>query len=119
MPRSFNWKSILGDLGAGDTRSRIRIAIGGLLLANLIAGWATIKPVGGSAEELDAQVASLRQQILQRQVTLKRTRAIYAKMEQARNAGDKFMTEYFMARKTASSTILSELGTAAKESGMK
>lgn len=120
MPRNFDVKSWFGKLSTTrDSRMNIRLVLGILLLANIIAAWTAVRPVGGSAEELDAQVALLRQSIQQKQAVLKRTRAIYAKMEQARNAGDDFMGHYFMSRKTASSTILSELATAAKESGMK
>ncbi len=119
MPRNFDLKSLTGKFSTRDPKNSVRLVLGVLVVANLLAAWATVKPVGGSAEELDAQVAILRQQIQQKSVQLKRTRAIYAKMEQARNAGDSFMTHYFMSRKTASSTILSELATAAKESGMK
>ncbi len=120
MPRNFDVKSLLGKLSnTRDARTSMRLVLGILLLANIVAAWAVVRPVGGSAEELDGQVARLRQEIMQKQSVLKRTRAIYVKMEQARNAGDDFMGHYFMSRKTASSTILSELMTAAKESGMK
>jgi len=120
MPRNFDLKTLLGGMyNSRDPRVSIRLVLGILLLANIIAAWATVKPVGGSAEELDAQVATLRVQIQQKQAVLKRTQSIFAKMESARNAGDNFMGHYFMTRKTASSTILSELMTSAKESGMK
>jgi len=102
-----------------DPRFIVRAILGVLLLANLIAAWAVFRPVGGSAEDLNAQLLSMRQQVVQRQKVLKNLRSLASKMDQARQAGDNFLNGYFMARHTASSTILSELGKAAKESGIK
>ena len=102
-----------------DPRFIARAGIGTLLLANLIAAYAVFYPVGGSAEELDAQISTMRSQLQQRQAAMARTRSLVSKIEQARTSGDQFLTEYFMDRRTASSTILSELDRAAKEAGMR
>jgi type IV pilus assembly protein PilO len=118
MPRSFK----LFQLPAGatkDPRLIARAVIGILLVANLMAAYAVFRPLGGSAEELDAQVASLQTQLQQRQASLQRLRALVSKIEQARAAGDEFLSTYFMDRRTASSTIIGELSTAAQEAGMK
>lgn len=104
---------------ARDPRFIVRAILGLLLLANLIAAWAVFRPVGGSAEDLNTQLLSMRQQMVQRQAALKRLRLLASKMDHAREAGDSFLNGYFMARHTASSTILSELVKAAKDSGIK
>jgi Tfp pilus assembly protein PilO len=102
-----------------DPRFIARAVIGVLLVANLVAAFAVFQPLGGSAEELDAEVARLQAQLQQRQAGLQRLRALVAKIEQARAAGDEFLTTYFMDRRTLSSTIVGELSSAAKEAGIR
>ena len=96
-----------------------RVVIGVLLLLNLLAAYAVFRPLGGSAEELDAQVASMQAQLQQRQASLKRLRALVSKIEQARASGDEFLNTYFMDRRTTASTIVGELATAAKDAGIR
>src|SRR5262245_10747963 len=118
MPKSF--KGFRLPAGAStDTRFLARVALARSLLANLGAAYGVLQPFGGSAEELDEQVVSMRHQIQQRQSGLQRLRAFVSKTEQARTSGDEFLGTYFMDRRTASSTIVSELSGAAKEAGMK
>jgi len=102
-----------------DPRFIARTVIAVLLVANLMAAYAVFRPLGGSAEELDAEVASLQVQLQQRQASLQRLRALVSKIEQARKAGDDFLTTYFMDRRTLSSTIIGELSAAAKDAGMR
>lgn len=118
MRRSFkNFKLPAGF--SRDPRLVMRVVIGTLLAANLVAAFTVFRPVGGSAEELELNVASGRQQILQKQATIKRLQFLAAKIEQAKNKGDSFIDTYFMSRHTTSSTILDELLKAAKDSGIK
>lgn len=102
-----------------EPRAVARVVIGALLLANIVAAWMVFSPVGGSAEELEAQIASTRAQIQQRQATVNRLRVIVDRVGQARTGTDQFLGTYFMTRRTASSTIVSELIRNARESGMK
>jgi type IV pilus assembly protein PilO len=118
MPRSF--KGFRLPAGATkDPRFIARVVIGVLLTANLVAAFAVFRPLGGSAEELDAEVARLQAQLQKRQAGLQRLRGLVSKIEQARAAGDDFLTTYFMDRRTFSSTIVGELSTAAKEAGIR
>jgi type IV pilus assembly protein PilO len=102
-----------------DPRFVARVVIGALLVANLLAAYAVFQPVGGSAEELEAEAISIRQQVQQRQGALQRSRALVSKIEQARASGDEFLGTYFMDRRTASSTIVAELANAAKDAGIR
>jgi Tfp pilus assembly protein PilO len=102
-----------------DPRFIARAVIGVLLFANLLAAYAVFQPLGGSAEELDGEATSIRQQVQQRQAALQRMRALVSKIEQARTSGDEFLTTYFMDRRTASSTIVAELSHAAKDAGIR
>ena len=117
MPRNFSLRLPPG--AARDPRFIARVVIGALLVANLLAAYAVFQPLGGSAEELDEQVAAMRLQIQQRQASLQRMRTLVAKIEQARQSGDEFLGTYFMDRQTMSSTIVQELASAAKEAGMR
>ena len=102
-----------------DPRVVMRAVIGILLAANLIAAFTVFRPVGGSAEQLEMDVARGKDQIIQKQVAIKRLQFLASKIEQAKSAGDHFMDAYFMSRRTTSSTIMEELMKAAKESGIK
>lgn len=117
MPKSFNFKLPSG--AKKDPRFIARAALGTLLFLNLIAAYAVLQPVGGSAEELEAQIASMRSSIQQRQNALTRMRALVAKIETGRQSGDEFLQKYFLEDRTKSSSILAELDAAAKETGMK
>jgi type IV pilus assembly protein PilO len=119
MRKSFSSALRLPANWRREPRIVARIILGVLLLANVIAAWTVFSPVGGSAEELEGQIAAARAQIEQRRMAVGRLRTISARVDQGRTATDEFMLTYFMTRRTASSTIVSELIRIAKESGMK
>ena len=103
MPRSFNL------LPAHNARTLIRAGLGALTLANVIALYFVIRPIGGSAQELSQQALDMHLQIRQQQGTLDRTRLLASKIESGRGEGDKFMTNDFLPRRIAYSTIMAEL----------
>lgn len=105
MPRSFNLK--IG--GPANPRSVIRLILGLLAAANLVAGYFVFRPLGGSPDELRQQAAEMRTQIRQRSGALARTRILAGKIETGRGEGDKFMSQYFLPRRTAYSTVMAEL----------
>ncbi len=111
MPRNFN--------GAAGITARWRIALGVLLLAAMGAAWIVMYPPGGSAGDLQQQLASLQSQTAARRTLLASTRQHVAAVEQGRTEGDKFLNEYFLARRTAYSTLLSELVDAADRAKIK
>ncbi len=111
MPRNFN-------VAAGVT-VRWRIALGVLLLATIGAAWIVMYPPGGSADDLQRRLAALESQTAARRVLLVSTRQHVAAVEQGRAEGDKFLNEYFLARRTAYSTLLSELVDAADRAKIK
>lgn len=111
MPRNFN--------GAAGVTIRWRIALGVLLLATVGAAWIVMYPPGGSADDLHQQLAALEAQTAARRTLLTTTRQHVAAVEQGRTEGDKFLNEYFLARRTAYSTLLSELVNAADRAKIK
>jgi type IV pilus assembly protein PilO len=111
MPRNFN--------GAAGIPLRSRVALGVLLLATIGAAWIVAYPPGGSADELQRQLAALKSQTAARRALLASTRQHVAAVEQGRAEGDQFLGQYFLARRTAYSTLLSELVDAADRSKIK
>jgi hypothetical protein len=96
-----------------------RAALGVLLLATIGAAWIVMYPPGGSADDLQRQLAALESQTAARRVLLASTRQHVSAVEQGRAEGDKFLNEYFLARRTAYSTLLSELVDAADRAKIK
>jgi hypothetical protein len=112
MPRNFD----LGVWPPNNPRAIIRLGLGLLAAANLVAGYFAIRPIGGSPADLRQQEKEMRTQIQQQQGILDRTKTLAAKIEIGRGEGDKFMSKYFLPRRTAYSTIMSDLNDLANQS---
>ncbi len=114
MPRNSS-----ANTGWRDPRIATRVLVGILAAANLIAGALSVFPPGGSADELERQLASLKVQATAQRAQLIRTRQHVAAVEKGREEGDEFLGNYFLTRRTAYSTLLSELVSAADQSKIK
>jgi hypothetical protein len=102
MPRNFNiWP-------ASDPRALLQLAVGTLIVANLVAAYFAIWPVGGSPARLRQQAANMRVAIVQKRNLLKRTRELASKIETGRTQGEQFVGSYFLPRRKAYSTILAD-----------
>ncbi len=112
MPRNFE----LGVWPPNNPRAIIRLGLGMLIAANLVAGYFVIRPIGGSPSDLRQQEQEMRTQIHQQQGILDRTKTLAGKIEIGRGEGDKFMSKYFLPRRTAYSTIMSDLNELASQS---
>jgi len=122
MARNFSLREAaarMADRLVKDPRLTVRAALGVLLLANLVAAAAVFRPWGGSQQELQAQLASLRTEAAQRQVSLARLGKLAATVEKTKADADRFLSQYFLARRTAYSTIVGELGKLATDAGVK
>jgi hypothetical protein len=103
MPKSFSiWP--LSDSGA-----RIRMGVVILAVANLVALYFVLFPLGGSPAELRQRADDLKLSLKQRQGALARTKKLVEKIEAGRAEGDDFLDEYFLPRRTAYSEVLAEL----------
>ena len=118
LPASFDWRRLL-PRGSADRLPMLRIAIGTLVAANLVAAWFVFNPPGGSLEDLDSQIVATRQQIMARQSSIARLHRTMDKTDQARLAGDAFLSQYFLPRRHAYSRLEVELGEAATAAGSK
>jgi hypothetical protein len=102
-----------------DLTRRIRIILGALLALNVVAAGLVLFPPGGSADDLERELARLQSQIMQKRTLLERSRLNVAAIEKARGEGDHFLNDYFLSRRTADSTLLSELTAAASKAQIK
>jgi hypothetical protein len=111
MLRNFSWNV----WPPNNAAALMRLGVGLLLAANLVAGYFVLRPIGGSPDELRQQAMEMRLQIRQQQNALDRMRLLSGKVEIGRGEGDKFMSKYFMPRRTAYSVILAELNQIAND----
>ena len=102
-----------------DVRVWARAVVGLLLAVDLIVALAVLQPWGSSAEDLDRRLAALQAEVQQRRQTVQRLKSIAAKVESARHEAERFVNEYFLDRRTVSSTILGELDALARKAGIK
>ena len=118
MPKSFSFAPPGGAITMAamkDPRVGARVVLGTLLALNLVAAVILFKPWGGSAEDLERQLASLRQQVPQQQAALARSKALVQKVEKARAEGDQFMSRFMLNGRSTYSTIIGELDRAAMQ----
>jgi type IV pilus assembly protein PilO len=118
MPRSFKLPR-LNTLSVKDPRVAMRVVLGVLALANVIAALIVFKPWGGSPEDLHRQREQLTEQLAQNRKRLEGASQLVSKVERARSEGNRFMADYMMDRRTTFSTIVAELDKAATEAGIK
>ena len=111
MPRNFS--------GASGVTLGWRIALGALLVATIAAAWIVMYPPGGSASEVGQQLATLEAQAAAKRALLASTRQHVAAVELGRREGDQFLNQYFLTRRTAYSTLISELVDAADNAKIK
>lgn len=119
MPRNSRGQGPGTRSQAQDLKRKIRIVLGGLLVLNLAAAGLLLFPPGGSADDLERELATLQTQAAQKRALLERTRVNVTAIEQARGQGDQFLDDYFLARRTADSALLSELTAAASKAQIK
>jgi hypothetical protein len=109
-----NFKSLgPGVRGQTDPQYVLRVLIGVLLGCNLIAAGILLFPPGGSAEDLERELASLQGQEVSKRALVEKTRQHVAAVELGRAEGDQFLSQYFLGRRAATETLLTELGEAA------
>jgi type IV pilus assembly protein PilO len=102
-----------------DVRNTARVIVGTLLVANLIAALFAFRPWAETPLELEEQLVNIRKQSIQTKLRIGQLEMLTKKSAQALNEGDGFMGKYFLGRRTAASTLVSELNSMAKAAGIK
>ncbi len=114
MPRNFDLRAQLK-----NRRVVVRLILGVMLLANLVAAAFVFHPWGGSPEDLARELEDRQRQLTQQRQRLERTRSLVAKVQQAKGEGDIFLAQSTMSRRTAFSTLIAEVNRMAVDAGMK
>jgi hypothetical protein len=111
MPRNFSLRA---------PAARIwRIVLAVLAVANVVAAVLVVYPPGGSAAGLERERANLQAQTAARRAQIEQTRQHAGSVQKGRTEGEKFLSDYFLARRTAYSTLLTELDAAADQAKIK
>src|SRR5271165_1205650 len=97
----------------------VRVLLGVLVVANVLVAGILLFPPGGSAEDLEKELASLQSQATTKRALLEKTRQHVAAVELGRAEGDQFLGTYFLTRRAAAEMLLTELGNAAAGSKIK
>ncbi len=125
MPKSFSFVPLTVSLrklsfaSMKDPRVSVRAALGTLLVLNIVAALILFKPWGGSADDLERQLVSMRQRLPQQQAALAKTKSIVEKVERARVEGEQFMAKYMLNGRSTYSSIVGELDRAAERVSLK
>ena len=96
-----------------------RVALWALAVVTGVAAWISYYPPGGSAEDVKQKLGILETQVASKRALLASTRQHVTAVELGRSEGEQFLNQYFLARRTAYSTLLSELVAAADEAKIK
>ena len=116
MSRSFK---AAGDiLGEPGPRRNIKLVLAALIVCDLLLYLFALGPLSESDRERRLQVENLRRQVRDRTVQVEKLAALVQKVETARTEGDKLLDEITMPRRTAFSTIVSELDQAGSKAGV-
>lgn len=121
MPRNFDVSAATSALRNGgwkEPRVFMRLVLGVLLLANLVAAAFAFHVFGTSPEQLNRQVEQTTQQVSAARTRLDRTKNIAGKVQLARSQGDQFVASFMTPRRTTYSAIVAELQEAAEASQM-
>jgi len=120
MPKSFSLKfPARGGGSIREPKAYLRVIVGVLAFANVVAAFLVFKPPGGSAEDLERELSANMKEQKQRKASIERLKVLASKSATARAQGDDFIDGYFLGRRTASSTMVSELLKAANEAKIK
>jgi Tfp pilus assembly protein PilO len=117
MPRNFKI-SLPSAASLGEPQVVVRLALGVLLLANLIAAGFAFHLFDASPEALEQELATTLAQRQSEQARLIRSRALVANVDRGKSDGEKFLASYMTPRQFTYSTITGELNETAKAAGM-
>ena len=128
MPKNFKLPSLPKPGGSQttailaalrDTQVRIRLVLGSLLVANLVAAAFAFHLFDESPQQLGSRLLTMRQQILLQLKKLNHTRQLAGKVDRGREEDAKFINTYMTSRRSSYSTIISEIDQMANQAGMR
>ena len=119
MPRNFS-SFFPGKAGAArsEVRRWLQIAVGLLVVLNLVAFYLYIAPPGGTRWELTRQSEELKSEIASAKAHANRLRAVSAKVQLGGNESSDFETRYVLPKRLAYGMVIAEIERMAKLSGL-
>lgn len=119
MLKNFDWSEIKNSVAGRGGSFWVRTIMAVLLVGNLVTAYFVYYPVGGTSDELEERRRALEVQLRSKKQGFERSRMISTKVEKGKADGDSFLGDYFMDRRTTYSTVVSELASMAKVSGIR
>lgn len=124
MPRSFK---IALPSGAAwppggiwkDPRVLVRVGLGLLLIANIVAAGYAFNLFSPSPEVLNQRLMAAQSRLQRDQARLVRSRSLAGNIGRGKSESETFLAKYFTNRRTTFSTILTEIRETAANAGMK
>jgi len=110
MPSGVGWK---------EPRVLVRIGLGLLLVANLIAAGYAFNLFSPSPEILNQRLIAAQSQLQRDQARLVRSRSLSGNIGKGKGESETFLAKYFTNRRNTFSTILTEIRETAANAGMK
>lgn len=117
MRKSFNMPQFSGNWK--EPRAFMRLIMGVLLAANLVAAAFAFHLFGRSSDEVAQELSTAQTNLVQQRTKLNRTRQITGKVETARSQGDQFLASFMTPRRKTFSAIVAELQQAADAANLK
>jgi Tfp pilus assembly protein PilO len=117
----LNLKSISLPVGVGwkEPQVIVRIALGLLLAANLVAAGFALNMFGSSPEVLNQALVSAEARLQADQARLARSRVLTSSIGRGKSESDTFLANFFTGRRNTYSSIIGEITETAKTAGMK
>jgi Tfp pilus assembly protein PilO len=112
---NFSWKTIAWS----SPQTLVRIALGVLLVANVVAAGFAFHIWGDSPQDLESKIEATQSQLAIARAQLNRGKQMASKISLARDQGGSFINTYMTPRKATYSTILGELNQMAAAAGVK
>jgi hypothetical protein len=121
MPRNFNLKGMLpGSVAAWkEPKVLVRLALGILLVTNLVAASFAFNLFGVSPEVLSQQLVAANARLQADQARLNRSRLLTSNIGRGKSESETFLASYFTSRRSTYSTIINEITEIARTAGMK
>jgi Tfp pilus assembly protein PilO len=119
MRRNFEIPSSWRNISWNSPQTLVRVALGVLLFANIIAAGFAFHVWGDSPQALEGKIEETQNQIAIARAQLNRGKQMSSKISLARDQGGSFINTYMTPRKATYSTILGELNQMAATAGVK
>ena len=118
--KSISLSSALGSPASWkEPRVIVRIILGVLLVANIVAAGYAFNLFGSSPEALNQALVAAEARLQADQTRLTRSRVLTSNIGRGKAESDTFLANYFTSRRNTYSTIISEITETAKAAGMK